>query len=200
LPAFDDMLKAHDKDADGKLSKVEIPKNWHPGNWDMQDLDKDGLLDKRDWQYYRMRRTSSNSAMAIKLGGRGDVTESHVLWRYDRSLPDVPGILFYRGVLYLIRNGGILQTLDPGSGKLLKQGRLMHALDEYYASPVAGDGKVYMISRTGTVSVLEADGNWGVLATSELGEEVFATPAIADGHIWVRTATALYDFAESGSR
>jgi hypothetical protein len=48
--------------------------------------------------------------------------------------------------------------------------------------------------------VLEADGNWGVLATSELGEEVFATPAIADGHIWVRTATALYDFAESGSR
>jgi hypothetical protein len=123
-----------------------------------------------------------------------------VLWRYDKSLPDVPGILLYRGVLYLIRNGGILQTLDPATGKLLKQGRLMHALDEYYASPVAGDGKVYMISRNGNVSVLESGAQWGLAASGEMGEEVYATPAIADGHIWVRTATALYDFAETKKR
>jgi outer membrane protein assembly factor BamB len=200
LPAFDQMLKEHDQDSDKKLSKAEIPKNWHPANWDMQDLDKDGLLDGRDWKYYRMRRTSSNAAMAIKLGGRGDVTESNVLWRYDRSLPDVPGILFYQGVLYLIRNGGILQTLDPATGKPLKQGRLTHALDEYYASPVAGDGKVYMISRTGTVSVLKAGAHWELASASELGEEVFATPALADGHIWVRTATSLYDFTGGGSQ
>ena len=121
--------------------------------------------------------------MAVKLGGHGDVTGSHVLWRYDKSLPDVPGILHYRGVLYLVRNGGIVQTLDPGSGKLLKQGRLMHALDEYYASPVAGDGKVYMISRNGSVSVLEAAAQWKIASSGEMGEEVYATPAIADGHI-----------------
>jgi outer membrane protein assembly factor BamB len=195
LPEFDEMVAKHDKDADRKLSKDEVPKNWHPGNWDMQDLNHDGLLDAKDWQYYRFRRTSSNSAMAIKLGGRGDVTRSHVLWRYDKSLPDVPGILLYRGVLYLVRNGGIVQTLDPATGKLLKQGRLMHALDEYYSSPVAGDGKVYMISRNGAVSVLQAGAEWNVAATADLAEEVFATPAIAGGHIWVRTATALYDFA-----
>jgi outer membrane protein assembly factor BamB len=195
LPEFGEMLAKHDKDGDRKLSKDEIPKNWHPGNWEMQDLDKDGLFDARDWQYYRSRRTSSNAAIAVKLGGRGDVTGSHVLWRYDKSLPDVPGILLYRGVLYLVRNGGILQTLDPASGKLLKQGRLTHALDEYYASPVAGDGKVYMISRNGTVSVLDAGADWKVAASGDFGEEVFATPAIADGHMWVRTATALYDFA-----
>jgi outer membrane protein assembly factor BamB len=108
----------------------------------------------------------------------------------------VPGILLYRGVLYLVRNGGIVQTLDPETGKLLKQGRLTNALDEYYASPVAGDGKVYMISRNGAISVLAADGQWTVSSTGEFGEEVFATPAIADGHIWIRTATALYDFAQ----
>src|SRR5699024_1259967 len=118
--------------------------------------DKDGLLNARDWQYYRMRRTSSNSLMAIKLGGTGDVTTSHVLWRYEKSLPDVPGVLLYRDVLYLIRNGGILQTVDPATGKALRQGRLPHAMDEYYASPVAGDGKVYLISRNGSVSVLQA--------------------------------------------
>jgi hypothetical protein len=90
------------------------------------------------------------------------VTASHVLWQYDKSLPDVPGILLYRGVLYLIRNGGIVQTLDPASGKLLKQERLPNALDQYYASPVAGDGKVFMIARDGIVSVLEAGAEWKV--------------------------------------
>ena len=199
LPGFDEMIAKYDTNGDKKLSKDEVPKNWLPGNWDMQDLDKDGLLDAKDWMYYTMRRTSSNSTMAVKLGGEGDITKSHVLWRYDKSLPDVPGVLLYKGVLYLIRNGGILQTLDPATGKAHKLGRL-HALDEYYASPVAGDGKVYMISRNGAVSVLEAGADWGVATTGEMGEEVFATPAIADGHLWVRTATALYDFAEPAGK
>jgi outer membrane protein assembly factor BamB len=200
LPGFEEMIARHDEDKNGKLSKSEIPKNQQPATWDMQDLDKDGQLDSKDWQYYRMRRTSSNSAMAIKLGGRGDVTQTHLVWRYDKSLPDVPGVLLYGNALYLVRNGGIVQTLDPKTGKLLKQGRLTHALDEYYASPVAGDGKVYMISRNGNVSILEGGGDWRVTTTGEFGEEVFATPAIADGHIYVRTATALYDFAGGGDQ
>jgi hypothetical protein len=194
LPAFAEMVTTHDNNRDGKLSKDEVPKNWHPGNWAMQDLDKDGLLNEKDWRYYTMRRTSSNSLMAVKLGGRGDITASHVLWRYDKSLPDVPSVLLYRGVLYLVRSGGILQTVDPATGRALKQGRLTHALDDYYSSPVAGDGKVYIISRNGIVSVLTAGADWQVAATGEFGEEVFATPAIAGGTIWVRTATALYAF------
>ena len=200
LPNFQEMIAKFDKNGDGKLSKDEIPRNWLPGNWDMQDLDKDGLLDARDWMYYSMRRTSSNATMAIKLGGTGDITKTHVLWRYDKSLPDVPGILLYRSVLYLIRNGGILQTLDSTSGKMIKQGRLPHALDEYYASPVAGDGKVYMISRNGNATVLEAGGDWGIVSSTDFGEEVFATPAIADGQMWVRTATALYAFGRAGNK
>lgn len=194
LPDYSQMVKDYDANRDGKLGKEEVPKNWHPGTWAMQDLDRDGLLDAKDWEYYRLRRTSANAAMAVKLDGRGDVTGTHVLWRYDKSLPDVPGILLYRDVLYLVRNGGIVQTLDAGTGKLLKQGRLTHALDEYYASPVAGDGKVYTISRNGAVSVLAAGSEWTVAATGSFDEEVFATPAVADGHIWVRTAAALYDF------
>jgi outer membrane protein assembly factor BamB len=197
LPDFPQMIKDYDMNRDGKLGKDEVPKNWHPGTWSMQDLNNDGLLDAKDWQYYRLRRTSSNSTLAVKLGGRGDVTGTHVLWRYDKSLPDVPGVLLYRGVLYLVRNGGIVQTLDPETGKLRKQGRLTHALDEYYASPVAGDGNVYMISRNGGVSVLTAGPEWTVSATGDFDEQVFATPAIADGHIWVRTGTALYDFVRT---
>jgi hypothetical protein len=195
LPDFETMIRDYDKDKDGELSKDEVPKAWHPGTWDMQDLNKNGLFDAKDWQYYRMRRTSTNSAMAIRVNGEGDVTRTHVLWQHQKSLPDVPAVLHYKGVLYLVRNGGIVQTLDPATGKVHKTGRLTHALDEYYASPVAGDGKVFMISRNGNVSVLEAGADWGISATGDFGEEVFATPAIADGHIWVRTSTALYDLA-----
>jgi outer membrane protein assembly factor BamB len=196
LPDFDEMLRTHDADGDKKLSKIEIPKNWHPGNWDMQDLDKDGLFDAKDWQYYRQRRTSSNAAMAIRLGGSGDITDTHVLWRYQKSLPDVPGILLYRDVLYLIRNGGIIQMLEPATGKLLHQGRLEGAIDDYYASPVAGDGKVYFVSRNGKVTVLEAGVEAKKVGSGDLDSEVFATPAIADGHIWVRAADTLYDFSK----
>ena len=198
LPNFQKMLEANDKNGDGKIARSEIPKEWQPANWEMQDLNKDDVYDERDWNYYMGRRTSTNSAMAVKMGGSGDISNTHVLWRYQKSLPDVPGVLLYRGVLYLIRNGGILQTLDPATGNLIKQGRLPHAKDEYYASPVGGDGKIYLLSRDGKATVLEAgSADWGVAATADFGEEIFATPAIADGHIWVRTATALYDFAAS---
>jgi outer membrane protein assembly factor BamB len=195
MPDFPEMIKKYDTNGDGKLAKSEVPKELMPGNWDMQDLDKDGVYGPRDWLTYQNRRRANNFAMAMRLDGAGDVTDTHVLWRYTKSLPDVPAVLLYRGVLYLLRNGGIIQTLDPETGEVKKQGRLPRALDEYYASPVAGDGKVFLISRNGNVSVLEAGANWGMQSSGEFGEEVFATPAIADGHIWVRTATALYDFA-----
>ena len=65
-------------------------------------------------------------------------------------MPQLPTPLVYRGVLYMINDGGILTTLDPASGKVLKQGRLREAVDHYFASPVAGDGKVYFVSRAGS--------------------------------------------------
>jgi outer membrane protein assembly factor BamB len=162
----------------------------------MQDVNKDGVYDGRDWRVYQMRRTSTNAAMAVRLDGKGDVTETHVLWRYQKSLPDVPGGTVVPGCV--VPDPERRDTADAGSG----DGRdeeagtaARSALDEYYASPVAGDGKVYLISRNGKVTVLEAGANWGVHSSGDFGEEVFATPAIADGHMWVRTATALYDFA-----
>ena len=196
LPDFQKMLELHDKNGDKKIARAEIPKEWQPANWEMQDLNKDDVYDERDWKYYMGRRTSTNGAIAVKMGGTGDITDTHLLWRYQKSLPDVSSVLLYRGVLYLIRNGGILQTLEPATGKLIKQGRLTHAMDEYYASPVAGDGKVFLLSRDGKSTALEAGSqDWGVAATGDFGEEVFATPAIADGHMWVRTATALFDLS-----
>jgi outer membrane protein assembly factor BamB len=196
LPPFEEMLAKHDANHDRLLSQQEIPKDWLPQNWAMQDLDKDDRMDARDWFYYQSRRTSTNSTLAIKLGGRGDVTDTHVLWRHQKSLPDVPAVLLYRGVLYAVKNGGIATALDPATGAILKQGRL-DAIDDYYSSPVAGDGKIYMTSRAGKIVVLEADGEFTTLAVNDLAEETFATPALEQGRIYVRTNAALWAFGSA---
>jgi outer membrane protein assembly factor BamB len=98
-------------------------------------------------------------------------------------------------VLYVLREGGILTSLDPAAGSVLKQGRLEGALDPYFASPVAGDGKLYLASQSGILTVVEAAPEWKELASHALeDEEVWATPAIAGPAVYVRAKDALYCF------
>ena len=109
-------------------------------------------------------------------------------------MPDVPGALLYQGVLYLIKNGGILTTLNPEDGSMLWQGRIRDALDNYYASPVAGDGKVYIASEKGLVTVLDAGAQPQAGAAVDFGEPIYATPALLEGRIYLRTEGKLYCF------
>ena len=99
-------------------------------------------------------------------------------------------------MLFLVKTGGIATSLNPATGEVLRQARLRGALEGYYASPVGADGKVYMISQAGKVSVLKADRDWELLALNDLEEEAYATPAIADGKIYLRTRNTLYCFAK----
>ncbi|MBI3680904.1 MAG: PQQ-binding-like beta-propeller repeat protein [Acidobacteria bacterium] len=193
LPPFEDVLNIADANKDGKLSPAEVPSDMqHSGSWNAIDLDRDGALDGRDWSFYRARRAARNSLLAVKLGGRGDVTASHLVWRFDKSLPDVPQPLLYNAVLFLVRTGGIFQTVNPATGAVIKQGRLAGALEGYYASPVGADGKVYVASENGKVVVVRAAGDWKVLAINDFGEDIYATPAVAAGALFVRTQVAVY--------
>ena len=94
----------------------------------------------------------------------------------------------------MINDGGILTTFNPSTGAVLKQARLRGAVDSYYASPVAADGKVYIPSRSGIVAVLKAGGDQEVLSLNKLDEEIYATPAIVGNRIYIRTANTLYCF------
>ncbi|MEZ5401621.1 MAG: PQQ-binding-like beta-propeller repeat protein [Bryobacteraceae bacterium] len=193
LPPFPEVAAAADANHDGKLAQKELPPPWQPtGSWRAIDLDRDGFLNEREWEFFRTRRASRNGLLAVKLGGHGDVTSSHVMWRHTKSLPDVPSPLIYDGVVYLFRNGGIATTLDARTGKLIKQARLTGALDDYYASPVGADGKVYVAGEHGKVVVLRAAGDWEILAINDFGSEIYATPAIAEGTLYIRTREALY--------
>jgi outer membrane protein assembly factor BamB len=122
------------------------------------------------------------------------MTASAIRWKYQRPVPQVPSTLLYKGVLFMVNDSGILISFDPATGNVIKQGRLKGAIDKYFASPVGADGKVWVVSQDGTASVVDAKGDWDIVGVNALGDEVFATPAIADGRIYLRTKSTLYAF------
>jgi outer membrane protein assembly factor BamB len=158
------------------------------------DTDRDEKLNEKDWGVFRAMMSSENGLLAIKLGGKGDMTSTAIRWRYQKPVPQVPSTLLYKGVLYMVNDGGVLISFDPATGNVLKQGRLQGAIDKYFSSPVAADDKVYLIGEGGAVSVLKADGDWQILVVNQLDDECFATPAIADHKLYIRTRSALYCF------
>jgi outer membrane protein assembly factor BamB len=213
-PAFDAFAQAHDTNRDGRIARDEIPADflvvrrgatdgagdttlagWFFGR---VDQDKDGSLNRSEWDAFVAQMTRwpvefNVQVMSVRLDGRGDVTKTHVDWRETRGVPEVPSPLAYDGRLYLVRNGGILSCRDIRSGKLIYQERL-GAPGGYYASPVAGDGKVYAASDRGVVSVVRAGEHFEVLARNELEGPIMATPALAAGRIYLRTGQFLYAF------
>jgi outer membrane protein assembly factor BamB len=199
--SFKEGLARFDKNKDGKVAGDEItgdepmdkmlsPKFGFPAF----DLDRDGSLDAKEWDVFRSMLASENGLLAIKLGGEGDMTASAIKWRYQRPVPQVPSTLLYKGTLFMVNDSGILISFNPATGDVVKQGRLKGAIDKYFASPIGADGKVILVSQDGTVSVVDAKGDWEVQAVNALGDEVFATPAVADGRIYLRTKSTLYSF------
>jgi outer membrane protein assembly factor BamB len=195
VPPFASALEQFDADGNGKLSKDEVVDPRAKARFDEYlDLDDTGFLEERDWTQFQTRRQGMNSLWAYRAGGRGDVTDTNLLWKNARTLPNVPSPLHYRGVLYTLKEGGILTSFEPSTGAILKQARLEGAPGAYFASPVASDGKLYAISEAGNVSVIQAGAQWELLATNRMGEGAKATIAIADGRLYLRTYEALYCF------
>ncbi len=194
VPSFDEALAKEDANHDGKLSLAEIHDEKLKMYFQFEDLNRDGFLDREEWRVYQASMAAENGLLALRLGGRGDMTRTSLRWKYQRSVPQLPSPLLYQNVLYMINDGGVLSTFDPETGALLQQTRVRGAIDHYFASPVAAGGKVYLVSQSGVVSVLNAAGKPEVLAVNELDDECYATPAIADGRIYVRTRSALYCF------
>jgi outer membrane protein assembly factor BamB len=203
--SFEEGLAAYDKDKDHMITKAEISAAGGTTKMDKLlvaafeafDMNRDEKLNDKDWEVFRAMMASENGLLAIKMGGQGDQTANAIRWRYTKPVPQVPSTLLYQNVLYMINDSGILISFDPATGNVLKQGRLHGAIDKYFSSPVAADDKVFLIGQGGQVSVLKAAGDWQVLTVNELDDECYATPAIADGRIYIRTRSALYAFGKS---
>jgi outer membrane protein assembly factor BamB len=199
MPTFDELLANDNADADGDgvFSKKESERTMFKNFFDNNDPNKDGLITRDEWDaMLAYIAVTKNSAFAVRSGGSGDVTDSHVIWKQKKGLPYVPSAILYRGQYVMVKDGGIVTAYDAKTGDEIYQKRAV-ASGSYYASPVAADGHIYFASLAdGAVTVLEAGATKPqvVAENPPLGERLSATPAIADDTLYVRTAGHLYAF------
>lgn len=133
---------------------------------------------------YLSRGYRSSPYMAIRPGGRGDVSKTHVVWRVDTGAPYISSLVHHDGLIYMATELGIVTVIDAKTGERVWRERLGGL---YSASPVAGDGKIYFLSETGETIVLRAGRTPEVMARNDLGEQCIASPAISNGQLFIRT-------------
>lgn len=209
LPTFADLLARHDADGDEKLDRKEAEGNAsilsrhdadgegdHPLLMFFRylDVDEDGEITELEWG--KVVRwvdgfAHANGLMAIRPGAEGK--EPAIVWQHPRGVPESPSPLYYRGRIYTVMNGGLATCIDARTGEVKYEGRL-DSRGPCYASPVAGDGKLYSASARGVVTVFRAGDVLEVLSRNDLGERIMATPALEGGRVYVRTERSLYAF------
>ena len=133
------------------------------------------------------------SLTAIKLNGKGDVTDTHVAWKSDKAA-DVPTPAVSGDRVYICRDSRSAICLDKGTGKVVWEGTLDKRKTAFSSSPSVADGKVYFTREDGTTFVVKDADHFELLATNEVGEPTVATPVLVDGRVYLRTLTKLYCF------
>ncbi|MBI1389095.1 MAG: PQQ-binding-like beta-propeller repeat protein [bacterium] len=138
---------------------------------------------------YLFSGRGKSTLFAIKPDGSGDVTDSKVVWTYDRGLPSmVSGLLVDRRI-YMINNGGVATCLNAENGEPYWRERVE---GQYYASPVYADGRIYFFSMDGTTTVVKPGDEYEILATSKLDDGFMASPAVSGKAFFLRTTANLY--------
>ncbi len=130
--------------------------------------------------------------VAVRGGGRGDVTDTHVLWKHETKYTDhIVSPLVVDDRMLLIKEGGIATCFETDEGEPLFGPKRIKNAGSYFASPVSGDGKIYICGENGKVVVLRSAPELDVLAVNDLGDPILGSPAIADNALFIRTRTSL---------
>ena len=198
------------------VGKQTIPEAFFKKTFDRGDQNRDGFLAGRELDTAFLHpdnfagadfTASGDSAadqyiLAVRGGGKGDVTQSHLLWKQKTKYTDhIVSPLVSGGRILLVKEGGITTVFDTEQGRSLRGAKRVGSGGSYFASPVCGDGKIYLAGENGTVVVLKNGPEYEELAQNDLGESIVATPAIADGGLFVRTRGQLMCFAaEEGAK
>jgi outer membrane protein assembly factor BamB len=154
---------------------------WHAGDSNRFPIPSpvfhDGVI-------FASRGYRSGPYMAIKAGGRGDVTASHVIWKVETGAPYVSSLLYYDGLVYMANDVGVLTAADAATGSRVWQQRVEGV---FSASPVGGAGHVYFVAENGDTIVVKAGRTPQIVARNPIGERALASPAISNGRVFLRT-------------
>jgi outer membrane protein assembly factor BamB len=132
---------------------------------------------------------------AVRLDGRGDVTDSHIVWKCDKKVPTIPSPLVIDGLIYMVDNDGAVSCLEAKTGKLIWRERIG---GKYSSSPIYANGRIYFSNHNGKTTVIKAGRTFEVLAVNQLDEGFMASPAVVGRCLIMRTKTHLYRIEESG--
>ena len=209
---------------DGKVDKQEIqayvgqtpiPGAFFQKTFDRGDANGDGFLEGAEldaaflqpdnFAGARFTAVGESAAeeciVAVRGGGSGDVTASHVLWKHPtRHTDHIVSPFVSAGRMLLVKGGGISTVFDTRTGTPLRGPKRIANASDYFASPIAGDGKIYVAGENGKIVVLRDAPDYEVLAVNDVGGSIVATPAIADGAVYVRTRHKLLCIAEGNKR
>ncbi len=213
---WDRLIAAHDANKDGALSLTEVPTtevwqirkdvsietagNSFPIRTLLKvyvDANKDGVATKEEWEAMGASmndRKNSDRFVAVRPGARENATDSHVVWETTKGLNEMTSPLFYRGLVYILADGGRLSVFRPATGERVLDRQPIGLGGQYVASPIAANGLIYVVNETGTVGVLRAGEKIDLVAKNLLSESVRSTPAIAGGKLIIRTGGHLWAF------
>jgi len=178
-----DLITGHDIDSVKELWRADV---LNPTNYAMNRIITSPVY--RDGLVYAGSRVKP--FVAMKPGGKGDVSQSHVVWT-NQNGPDVPSPVTDGELLYITNDRGIVFCLDAKTGaEVWGPQRIEAAI--YSSSPVLADGKIYISNELGTTTVMKAGRQFEVLAVNKFDEYTLSSPAISDGQIFLRTEKALY--------
>jgi outer membrane protein assembly factor BamB len=163
---------------------------WHMGSQRQTPIPSpvyhDGII-------YMVRGYRNSDFMALRPGVQGEISANQIVWRAPSGASYVPSILYYRGLLYVSNEVGIVTCAEAETGKTVWKKRLGGI---FFASPVAGDGKIYWVSETGETYVLGAGRGGDIIAKNDLGERFIASPAISPGRLFLRSDGTLFCIGE----
>ncbi|MEO2020477.1 MAG: PQQ-binding-like beta-propeller repeat protein, partial [Pirellulaceae bacterium] len=219
FPTFEALVKKHDKDGDKLISRDEFPKLWifhrpdgaeAPMNggtvrFERVDKNRDREIAAGEWSSqvrdldkYRARY-ATHGLLAIPLASKGTVDPETIRTLEKQGIPEVPSPLYHDGYVYLVKNGGILTCLEVKTGKRVSRIR-GRGTGTYYASPILANDKLFTTSGAGRITVFSLGPRPRILAANDLDAPVYATPAIVDGTIYVRTHSRLFAFEGPGEQ
>ena len=214
IPGMNEFMTQYDSNQDLLIDRKEFSgelfMSVHPENegasstsntdyekiWSWFDMDKNDVLDKLEQErYLNFFIAVDHGILAIRAGGKGNISSSHILWRETENVGEVPSPIYYKDRIYIVKNGGFFSCVDAQSGTLIYKTRIK-GTGPYFSSPVAASDRIYVASHNGKVVVFEAGDKLNIISNNNLKDKILATPAIVDDNLYLRTAKYLYAFGD----